>query len=149
MRAMPGLGSLIVGLVLTRIAAPRHMGPLFFISLAIFGASILVFGLSEIYWLSLLALAVYGAADMVSVYIRLTLIQLATPDEMRGRVSAVSAVAINASNELGDFRAGVMAAGIGTVPAVLVGGAATLAVAALWARLFPEMRKVDRLDEVG
>ena len=86
---------------------------------------------------------------MVSVYIRLTLIQLATPDEMRGRVSAVSAVAINASNELGDFRAGVMAAGIGTVPAVLVGGAATLAVAALWARLFPEMRKVDRLDEVG
>jgi len=149
MRAMPALGSLIVGLVLTRIAAPRHMGPLFFISLAIFGASILVFGLSEIYWLSLLALAVYGAADMVSVYIRLTLIQLATPDEMRGRVSAVSAVAINASNELGDFRAGVMAAGIGTVPAVLVGGAATLAVAALWARLFPEMRKVDRLDEVG
>ncbi|MEE8454674.1 MAG: MFS transporter [Limibaculum sp.] len=149
MRAMPGLGSLAVGLVLTRIAAPRYMGPLFFVSLAIFGAAILVFGLSETYWLSLLALAVYGAADMVSVYIRLTLIQLATPDEMRGRVSAVSAVAINASNELGDFRAGVMAAGIGTVPAVLVGGAATLAVTALWARLFPEMRKVNRLDEVG
>jgi MFS family permease len=149
MRAMPGLGSLAVGLVLTRIAAPRHMGPLFFVSLAIFGASILVFGLSETYWLSLLALAVYGAADMVSVYIRLTLIQLATPDEMRGRVSAVSAVAINASNELGDFRAGVMAAGIGTVPAVLAGGAATLAVTALWARLFPGMRKINRLDEVG
>ena len=149
MRAMPGLGSLVVGLVLTRIAAPRHMGPLFFISLAIFGASILVFGLSEIYWLSLVALVVYGAADMVSVYIRLTLIQLATPDEMRGRVSAVSAVAINASNELGDFRAGVMAAGIGTVPAVVVGGAATLMVTALWARLFPEMRRINRLDEVG
>ena len=86
---------------------------------------------------------------MVSVYIRLTLIQLATPDAMRGRVSAVSGVAINASNELGDFRAGVMAAGIGTVPAVIVGGAVTLAVTALWARVFPEMRKINRLEDVG
>jgi MFS family permease len=148
MRAMPGVGSLAVGLVLTRAVAPRRMGRAFFVSLAIFGASILVFGLSEIYWISLLALAVYGAADMVSVYIRLTLIQLATPDEMRGRVSAVSGVAINASNELGDFRAGVMAAGIGTVPAVIVGGAATLAVTAVWARLFPAMRRIDRLEDV-
>jgi MFS family permease len=149
MRAMPGLGSLVVGLALTRIAAPRNMGPWFFISLGVFGASIIVFGLSEIYWLSLLALVIYGGADMISVYIRLTLIQLATPDEMRGRVSAVNSVAINASNELGDFRAGVMAAGIGTIPAVLVGGAATLAVTVLWARIFPEMRKVDRLEDVG
>jgi MFS family permease len=148
MRAMPGVGSLAVGLVLTRVVAPRRMGRAFFVSLAIFGASILVFGLSEVYWISLLALAVYGAADMVSVYIRLTLIQLATPDEMRGRVSAVSGVAINASNELGDFRAGVMAAGIGTVPAVIVGGAATLAVTAVWARLFPAMRRIDRLEDV-
>ncbi|TFG88560.1 MAG: MFS transporter, partial [Hyphomicrobiales bacterium] len=128
--------------------APRSMGRAFFVSLAIFGASILVFGLSEIYWLSLLALAVYGAADMVSVYIRLTLVQLATPDEMRGRVSAVSGVAINASNELGDFRAGVMAAGIGTVSAVVVGGAVTLAVTALWAQLFPTMRRIDRLEDL-
>jgi MFS family permease len=149
MRAMPGVGSLAVGLVLTRIAAPRRMGRAFFVSLAIFGASILVFGLSDVYWLSLLALAVYGAADMVSVYIRLTLIQLATPDAMRGRVSAVSGVAINASNELGDFRAGVMAAGIGTVAAVVAGGAATLAVTALWARLFPAMRRIDRLEDIG
>ncbi len=149
MRAMPAVGSLIVGLALTRLTAPRHMGPAFFVSLAIFGASILVFGLSEIYWLSLLALGIYGAADMVSVYIRLTLIQLATPDAMRGRVSAVNAVAINASNELGDFRAGVSAALIGTVPAVMVGGAATLGVTALWAWLFPEMRKVDRLEEIS
>jgi len=149
MRAMPALGSLVVGLVLTRIAAPRRMGPLFFIALAVFGVSILVFGLSQTYWLSLAALAVYGAADMVSVYIRVTLVQLATPDAMRGRVSAVNGVAINASNELGDFRAGVMAAAIGTVPAVLAGGAVTLAVTALWLRLFPEMRQIDRLEEVG
>lgn len=148
MRAMPGLGSLAVGLVLARMVAPRRMGRAFFVSLAIFGGSILVFALSELFWLSVLALAVYGAADMVSVYIRLTVIQLATPDAMRGRVSAVSAVAINASNELGDFRAGAMAALIGTVPAVVVGGAATLGVTALWARLFPAMRRIDRLEEV-
>jgi predicted MFS family arabinose efflux permease len=148
MRAMPAVGSLAVGLMLTRIAAPRRMGPAFFVSLAVFGGAILVFGLSETYWLSLAALAVYGAADMISVYIRLTLIQLATPDAMRGRVSAVNAVAINASNELGDFRAGVTAALIGSAPAVLAGGAATLAVTALWTWLFPQMRQVDRLDEV-
>ena len=92
--------------------------------------------------------AVNSGLDMISVYIRLTVIQLATPDAMRGRVSAVNSVAINASNELGDFRAGVTAAVIGTVPAVLAGGAATLAVTALCAWLFPQMRRIDRLDEV-
>ncbi len=148
MRAMPGVGSLVVGLVLTRLVAPRGMGRAFFVSLAVFGGSIVIFGLSEVFWLSLVALTVYGAADMVSVYIRLTVIQLATPDAMRGRVSAVNAVAINASNELGDFRAGVMAAAIGTVPAVLAGGAVTLAVTALWARAFPDMRRIDRLEDV-
>lgn len=148
MRAMPGLGSLVVGIALTRLVAPRRMGRAFFVSLGLFGGSIVVFGLSELFWLSLAALAVYGAADMISVYIRLTVIQLATPDAMRGRVSAVNAVAINASNELGDFRAGAMAAVIGTVPAVLAGGAVTLAVTALWARLFPEMRRIDRLEDV-
>jgi predicted MFS family arabinose efflux permease len=125
------------------------MGPLFFAALAVFGASIVVFSLSTLFWLSLLALAVYGAADMISVYIRVTLVQLATPDAMRGRVSAVNGVAINASNELGDFRAGVMAAALGTVPAVLLGGVATLAVTAIWARLFPRMRRVDRLADVA
>lgn len=149
MRAMPGLGSLAVGLALTRIAAPRRMGPVLFASLAVFGLSIVAFSLSEVFWFSLVALAVYGASDMVSVYIRLTLVQIATPDAMRGRVSAVNAVSINASNELGDFRAGVAAAAIGAVPAVLAGGLATLAVTALWARLFPEMRRVDRLDGIG
>lgn len=149
LRAMPGAGSVVVGLILTRIAAPRHMGRLFFASLMVFGASVVVFGLSEVFWLSLAALAVYGAADMVSVYVRLTLIQIATPDAMRGRVSAVNGVAINASNELGDFRAGAMAAGIGTVPAVVAGGAVTLGVALLWMRLFPQLRQVDRLEDAN
>jgi hypothetical protein len=149
MRAMPGVGSLMMGLALTRIAAPSRMGSALFISLAVFGASIVVFSLSEIFWLSLVALWIYGASDMVSVYIRLTLVQIATPDAMRGRVSAVNSVSINASNELGDFRAGLTAAFIGTVPAVLVGGVATLAVTALWAKLFPAMRRIDRLDDLN
>src|SRR3546814_3784712 len=110
------------------------MGPAFFVALAVFGLSIVVFSLSETFWLSLLALGVYGGADMVSVYIRQTLVQIATPDGMRGRVSAVNSVAINASNELGDFRAGAMAGGIGTVPSVLVGGLATVAITSLWWR---------------
>lgn len=146
MRAMPGAGSLLVGLVLTQMAAPRHMGPALFMSVAIFGGAIIVFSLSTVFWISLVALAVYGAADMISVYIRQTLVQIATPDSMRGRVSAINSVSINASNELGDFRAGVMAGGIGSVGAVLVGGCATIAVTALWWRLFPAIRKVDRLD---
>ena len=148
LRAMPGVGSLFVGLALTQIASPRHMGPAFFVALAIFGGSIVVFSLSETFWLSLLALGVYGGADMVSVYIRQTLVQIATPDGMRGRVSAVNSVAINASNELGDFRAGIMAGGIGSVPSVLVGGVVTIAVTALWWRLFPGIRRVDRLDDL-
>jgi len=148
MRAMPAVGSLVIGLALTRIAAPRHMGPTFFASLVVFGVSIVVFSLSQTFWLSLLALGIYGAADMVSVYIRQTLVQIATPDAMRGRVSAVNSIAINTSNELGDFRAGVMAGGIGTVPAVLIGGVATVAVTALWWRLFPGIRQVDRLDDL-
>lgn len=148
MRAMPAVGSLLVGLALTQIASPRHMGPAFFVALMIFGGSIVVFSLSETFWLSLLALGVYGGGDMVSVYIRQTLVQIATPDGMRGRVSAVNSVAINASNELGDFRAGIMAGGIGSVASVLVGGVVTIAVTALWWRLFPEIRRVDRLDDL-
>ena len=148
MRAMPAVGSLLVGLLLTQVATPRHMGPMFFGSLVLFGLSIVGFSLSETFWLSLLALGVYGAADMVSVYIRQTLVQIATPDGMRGRVSAVNSVSINASNELGDFRAGVMAGGIGTVPAVLLGGVVTVGVTVLWWRLFPGIRRIDRLDDL-
>lgn len=149
MRSMPAIGSLCVGLVLTQIAVPRHMGPAMFISLACFGASIVVFGLSETFWISLLALAAYGGADMISVYVRQTLVQIATPDDMRGRVSAVNSVSINASNELGDFRAGSMAALVGTVPAVVVGGIVTLGVTGVWFLIFPMIRRIDRLKDIS
>ncbi len=149
MRAMPGVGSLLVGLVLARVSLSRHLGPAMFGALAIFGVSIVVFSLSQLFWLSLLALAIYGASDMVSVFIRLTLVQMATPDRMRGRVSAVNSVSINASNELGDFRAGLTAAVIGAVPAVLIGGLATVAGTILWAWIFPTLRKVDRFEDVA
>jgi len=145
MRAAPALGALAVALVLTQLRATRGMGVAFFVSLAVFGSAILVFSLSTLFWLTLVALVLYGAADMVSVYIRQTLVQIETPDELRGRVSAVNSVSINASNELGDFRAGLMAAAIGTVPAVFIGGMVTLGVAALWWKLFPDLRKVDRI----
>ncbi len=145
MRAMPGVGALTMGILLSQIPAPGRMGPLLFGTLGIFGLSILVFSLSTIFWLSLAALAVYGAADMVSIYIRSSLVQLATPDEMRGRVGAVNAVFINASNELGDFRAGGMSYFIGVVPAIAIGGAVTLGVTAAWWWLFPDLRKVDRM----
>ena len=148
LRAMPAAGSLVMALVLARIAQPRHMGPTLFAALAVFGGSIIVFSLSETFWISVVALAAYGAGDMVSVYVRQTLVQIATPDEMRGRVSAINAISINASNELGDFRAGTMAGFIGTVPAVLIGGIATLAVTAIWMKIFPAMRRVDRLDSI-
>lgn len=145
MRAMPAVGGLAMGLVLGALPAPRRTGALFFLSLAGFGGSVLVFGLSELFWLSLIALAVYGATDMFSVYVRLTLIQLGTPDSLRGRVNAVNSVSINATNELGDFRAGLMAAAIGPVAAVTVGAAVTLAATGLWWKLFPDLRKVDRM----
>ena len=149
MRSMPAIGSLMLGLVLTQLAAPRYMGPALFFSLAVFSISIIVFGLSETFWISLVALGAYGAADMVSVYVRQTLVQIATPDNMRGRVSAVNSVSINASNELGDFRAGIMAAGWGTVPAVVIGGVATLAITGIWCLIFPSIRRVDRLDDLS
>jgi hypothetical protein len=107
-----------------------------------FGLSIVVFSLSSVFWVSLVALFIYGAVDMFSVYVRQTLVQIATPDSLRGRVNAVNSVSISASNELGDFRAGSMAVLIGTVPAVALGGVVTLGAAALWWRFFPDLRRV-------
>ncbi len=147
MRAMPGAGSLVVGIILTQLHAPRHMGPALFLSVAVFGLAIVTFSLSTTFWLSVAALAVYGCADMISVYVRQTLVQIATPDAMRGRVSAVNSISVNASNELGDFRAGIMAGGIGTAGAVLFGGITTICVTALWWHLFPAIRKIDRLGQ--
>jgi hypothetical protein len=114
-----------------------------------YGCATLIFGVSTQFWLSMVALVAMGAGDMVSVYIRHLLVQLETPDGIRGRVSAVNAVFIGASNELGEFESGLTASWWGTVPAVIVGGLATLGVAGLWARLFPELRKLDRFPGEG
>jgi MFS family permease len=148
MRTTPAVGSLIVGVFLTRVPAIRRMGPTLFVANVVLGASTIAFSMSEVFWFSIVMLAIWGGSDMLSVYIRQTIMQLATPDEMRGRVSAVSSVAINASNELGDFRAGLMAAWIATVPAILVGGVVTIAVTGLWWRLFPDLRNVDRVSDL-
>jgi hypothetical protein len=115
---------------------------------ALFGVATIVFGLSENFAVSLVALVVLGASDMVSVFVRSTLIQAATPDAMRGRVSAVGMLFVGASNELGEFESGGAAHLVGTVPAVVIGGLGTLAVVGLWMWLFPALRKVDRLSDV-
>jgi predicted MFS family arabinose efflux permease len=112
----------------------------------VFGLATVVFGVSRNLWISLVALAVMGAADTVSVVIRSSFVQLATPDAMRGRVSAVNYLFINASNQLGAFESGATAALLGAVPAVVVGGIGTIAVALLWMKLFPTLRRVERLD---
>jgi len=120
-----------------------------FAAVAIFGLATIVFGVSTNFYLTLSALAVFGASDMVSVYIRHALVQFSTPDEMRGRVSAVNVLFIGASNELGEFESGVTAAWFGTVPAVVIGGLGTLLVVALWMRLFPPLRTIDKLADAA
>jgi MFS family permease len=147
LRAAPGVGAALTGLVLSVRPVTRSVGRWMFGGVIVFGLATLVFGASTSFWISMLALVVLGAGDMVSVYIRHLLVQLATPDEIRGRVSAVNAVFIGASNELGEFESGVVAAWIGAVPAVLVGGAATLVVAFAWMRLFPEIWRMDRFPD--
>ncbi|HJS22065.1 MAG TPA: MFS transporter [Steroidobacteraceae bacterium] len=144
LRTAPGVGAALTALLLVYVSLTRHVGRWMFAGVALFGLATVVFGLSTSFYLSLAALFLLGAGDMVSVYIRHMLIQLETPDAIRGRVSAVSAVFIGASNELGEFRAGVAAAWAGAKSAVVVGGVATLAIAALWARIFPELRTIDR-----
>lgn len=148
LKAGPAVGAAIMSVVLTVRPIGRYAGAKMFVCVAIFGAATIVFGLSESFYLSLAALITLGAADMVSVNVRHSLTQLATPDHMRGRVSAVSMLFIGASNELGEFESGVTAAWWGTVPAVVVGGVGTLAVVGLWAYWFPALRKVDRLSDL-
>ena len=142
---LTAVGAIIMAIILVRWPLQRKAGPKMLISVAIFGLAIIVFGISTNLYLSLAALFVMGASDMVSVYVRQTLVQSETPDAMRGRVSAVSTVFIGASNELGEFESGMMAAALGTVPAVVVGGIGTLLVVALWARFFPALSKRDHL----
>lgn len=146
LRAAPGMGAVVTAVWLSGTPFRDHAGLVMLFFVALFGAFTVVFGFSTIPWLSILALAGMGAADMVSVYIRETLIQLWTPDRLRGRVNAVNMVFVGASNELGEFRAGTMAALIGTVNAVVFGGIGAVAVAILWARLFPQLARVRHLD---
>lgn len=148
LRSSMAAGALVSGLALTQIRFNRHVGPTMFATVLIYGVATVVFGFSETFWLSLTAMAVLGAADMVSVNIRVTLLQIATPDNMRGRVSAVSSVFTGASNEMGEFRAGMMAAAIGAVPAVLVGGVGSIIVAAVCWKAFPQLARANRFDEL-
>jgi MFS family permease len=146
LRAAPGVGAILVAIALASFPIRHNAGTFMFIGVALFGAGTILFGLSETAWISILALMLMGAADMASVYVRETLIALWTPDEVRGRVNAVNMVFVGASNELGEFRAGTMAHFIGPVPAVVVGGIGTLAVAVIWALGFPQLRKIDSLE---
>lgn len=145
LRAASAVGALAGAVWLAKYPLKRNAGRTMFRAVAIFGVATIVFGLSQWFIVSFLALMVAGAADVVSVVVRSTLEQLRTPDEMRGRVSAVNALFIGTSNQLGEFESGMVAALIGAVPAVVVGGAGTLLVVALWQRWFPELRDVDRL----
>ena len=146
LRASFGAGALLVALYLSRFPIVQHAGRWMFASVAVFGACTLTFGLSTSVWLSGAVLFLGGAADMISVNIRQTLIQLATPDHMRGRVSSVSMLFIGASNELGEAYSGVAVRFLGPIGAAVYGGLGALAATGLWARWFPDLRKADRLE---
>lgn len=148
LRSAPAVGAAVTGVVLALRPIERRAGAKMLACVAVFGVGTVVFGLSRSFWLSLAALAVVGAADMVSVIVRSALVQIATPDAMRGRVSAVNMVFIGASNELGEFESGLTAQLFGTVPSVVLGGVGTLLVVALWVWRFPKLRSVDRLHDV-
>jgi hypothetical protein len=148
LRAAPAVGATLMAIVLSRFAAPRPAGPIMLGSVACFGVAIVVFGLSQSLTLSLVALAFSGSFDMLSNVLRNTAIQLSAPNAIRGRVNAVNQLFISGSNELGDFRAGVSAGLLGTIPAVMVGAVGTMAVAGLWAVIFPSVRRLDRLSDV-
>lgn len=145
LRSAPAVGALLMSLYLARHPIRRRVGRIMFASVAVFGVATIVFALSTSFLLSLLALAVTGAFDMVSVVIRQSLVQLETPDEMRGRVSAVNSIFIGASNQLGEFESGITAGWFGAVPSVLIGGIGTLIVVAGWIRMFPALAKRERL----
>jgi MFS family permease len=145
LRSAPGVGALLMAILLAHRPIRRRAGPTMLTFVAIFGVMTIIFGLSHNLILSLVALLMLGASDMVSVIIRATLIQIATPDEMRGRANAVDMLFIGVSNELGEFESGLTAQWFGAVPAVVLGGIGTLLVIATWAWLFPELRKADQI----
>ncbi|MEX2296428.1 MAG: MFS transporter [Dongiaceae bacterium] len=146
LRAAPGVGAVVMALVLAQYPLRHSVGKILFLAIGIFGLAAIAFGFSKIFWLSLVLLMVMGAGDMVSVYIRGTIVPLATPDRLRGRVMAVEMVFVGASNELGLFSAGVLASIFGAVGAVAFGGTATVLTVLIWMRLFPELLRIERLD---
>ncbi|MFO1186222.1 MAG: MFS transporter [Alphaproteobacteria bacterium] len=146
LRAAPAIGAAAVALVLASRPIRARAGQFMFGGVAVYGLATIVFGLSKLFWLSLGMLIVLGAADMLSVFVRQTLVQLVTPDPMRGRVAAVSYLFIGASNELGEFESGVVARLLGPVGAALFGGIGALMVTGFWWRLFPALRRADRLE---
>lgn len=146
LRGAPAVGALLMTIWLARFPVERRVGMRMFQAVIIFGIGTIIFGVSRFIPLSILALAVMGAADTISVVIRVSLVQLQTPDEMRGRVGAVNYLFINASNQLGEFESGLMASLFGTVPAVVIGGIGTIAVALLWIKLFPSLKSVEKLE---
>jgi MFS family permease len=151
LRSSFAIGAIATSLLLAQLPEQRqpHAGRALFGGVAIFGIGAIVFATSGYFWLSLAALAMMGAGDALSVFVRATIVQLATPQEMRGRVSAIHVLFVGCTNELGEFRAGLLASMFGAVPAALAGGIGTLVIVALWMRLFPSLRRVDRLSEVS
>jgi len=146
LRGAPAVGALLMTAALARHAINRRVGMRMFQAVIVFGLATVVFAVSHWLWISVLALAVLGAADTVSMVIRISLVQLATPDDMRGRVGAVNFLFVNASYQLGEFESGMTAALFGAVPAVVLGGLGTVVVALLWMKLFPTLRDVERLE---
>jgi MFS family permease len=144
LRTATGVGAALTAITLVLSPIERHVGRWMFAGVSLFGAATVVFGLSRSFPLSFAALVLLGAGDMVSVYIRQVLIQLETPDAIRGRVSAVGSMFVGASNELGEFESGLTARWFGLMPAVVLGGAVTLAVVGSYLKLFPELRGMDR-----
>jgi MFS family permease len=145
LRSAPGVGAILTSLYLAARPIQRRVGFWLFFNVILFGLATIGFGLSRNFWLSLFCLFVTGAADIVSVVIRMTLVQIETPSHMRGRVSAVNSIFISASNELGEFESGITAGWFGIVPSVVIGGVGTLLVAGVFAKLFPELRKMEHL----
>lgn len=148
LRAAPAVGALLMSWGLSRYPLKGRAGLIMFVSVVVFGIATIAFGASHIVWLSIIALMVLGASDVISVVIRSSLIQLATPDSMRGRVSAVNTLFIGSSNQLGEFESGMLGTAIGPEAAVIAGGVGTIVVAAVWVRLFPRLWALDRLEDV-
>jgi MFS family permease len=147
LRGAPALGAVLMSVVLARHTLNAHVGRRMFYAVIVFGVATVIFAVSHLLWLSILALIVMGAADMVSMVVRIALVQLATPDDMRGRVGAVNYLFVDASNQLGQFESGLTAALFGAVPAAALGGIGTIAVAFIWMKVFPALTNLQRLDD--